>query len=144
MLFPGSLCNSGHTLDGYWCINESRQFSFTSSKMRIIKRVLLVKSRGWSNPWRSFPYLMASCPHKANSRCLSASQAASSQSTLFLCPVSFMKSTHANPEPILSSVSTNNLLLSASFAFPYDLVAHNSEACSRSYGQTECHHLASL
>jgi len=60
------------------------------------------------------PYLMAPCPHKANSRYLSPSQAAPIQSTLLLCAVSFRKSTHANPEPVLSSVSTNNLVLSAS------------------------------
>lgn len=126
---------------------DSRQFSFTSSKMRILKRVLLGKSSGWSFPSDLSPYLMAPCPHKANSRCLSPSQAAPFQSTLFLCAVSVTKSTHANLEPILSSVSTNNLVLSASFAFPYDLAAHNSESrcsCMFMYGQTEWHQLASL
>jgi len=60
------------------------------------------------------PYLMAPCPHKANSRCLSASEAPPFQCTLFLSAVSFTKSTHAYPGPILSSVSTKNLVLSAS------------------------------
>jgi len=82
------------------------------------------------------PSLMAPSPHKAYGRCLSPSQAAPFQSTLFLCGVYFTKSTHANPEPMLPSVSTNNLLLSASFVFPYDTVAHNSESYSRMYGQT--------
>jgi len=142
--FSGSLWNSGHTLDGYWWINWLQAVFFYILEDEDYKQGSASQKQWLKLSLVIFPLPNGSLSPQGQQYMSDASQAAPFQSTLFLCAVSFMKSTHANPEPILSSVSTNNLVLSASFAFPYDRAAHNSEACSCLYGQTEWHRLARL